>query len=355
MGVKPNPARRGPVSSESLPFPTPVKSTFQIQSFDFDSLAAQPESRSAGHLMRRLLGCLVILTCLPLTSLATEGGSTAFPNGGEDFLVAAMPPPGWYGLFYFNRYAADRLLDGNGRPAVPRFDLTVNALTPRLDWVKPVSVLGADRWGTLFIAPMLDIDLALSPAPGVSLKGSKRRFGDLTIGNGLHWTFRNFEMVNAIDVVIPTGSYDSASLVNAGQNHWAVRLNHMGTWRPAPAWDVSWRLHTDFNFENKATRYRSGQTAYLNWAAGWQPLPPLTVGVAGYFLRQLTDDRQAGRAVGPDGHRVRATGLGPAVKYFLPNHVMLTAKYFHEFDVRHHPKGDQFWFYVAVPLGGPKK
>ena len=43
------------------------------------------------------------------------------------------------------------------------FDLKVNALVPRFDWVKPASILGADRWGTLFVAPLLDLDLALSP------------------------------------------------------------------------------------------------------------------------------------------------------------------------------------------------
>jgi len=37
------------------------------------------------------------------------------------------------------------------------------------------------------------------------------------------------------------------------------------------------------------------------------------------------------------------------------NHVMLTVKYFHEFDARNHPQGEQFWIYAAVPLGAPPK
>jgi hypothetical protein len=41
------------------------------------------------------------------------------------------------------------------------------------------------------------------------------------------------------------------------------------------------------------------------------------------------------------------------VKYVLPSHAILTAKYFREFDARDHPQGDQFWFYVAFPLGPP--
>ena len=76
----------------------------------------------------------------PAFACATENGTTAFPNGGEDFLVAAMPPPGWYGMLYLNRYSAAEVLDGSGHIAVPGFDLRVHAVTPRLDWVKPVSV-----------------------------------------------------------------------------------------------------------------------------------------------------------------------------------------------------------------------
>jgi hypothetical protein len=305
---------------------------------------------------RRLPDSLLRLAaffCLPLAAGATENGATAFPNGVEDFLVAGMPPPGWYSTTYFNRYSADSLVDNTGDMALESFRFRVIALTPRIDWVRPVSLLGADRWGTLFLVPWLDLDLALSPAPGVVVRGTNRGFGDLTMGNGLHWSFRKFEMINAVDVGFPTGAYNASELVNPGLNHWVVRLNTMGTWRPGPDWEVSYRLHTDFNFRNPATDYVSGETVYLNWAAGWKPAPPLTLGVAGYFLRQITDDRQAGQVVGPDGNRVRVAGMGPCIKYILPNHIILTGKYFSEFDVRNHPRGDQLWFYIIVPLGPP--
>jgi hypothetical protein len=295
------------------------------------------------------------LGCVPLTGFAVENGTPAFPNGGEDFHVAEMPPPGWYGLLYTNRYHASFLADDAGDRLVPEFGLTVTAVTPRLDWVKPTSFLGADRWGTLVIMPLLNIDLAMKPAPGVSLEGHRLGLGDLTIGNGLHWTFPHFEMINSADVSIPLGSYEASRLVNAGLNRWVIRVSHLGTWRSASRWEVSYRLHTDFNFENRETSYRSGQTIYLNWAVGWKPQPATTVGVAGYSLRQLSDDRQAGHSAAPNGNRVRVDGIGPSVSHFLPNHVMLVAKYFHEFNARNRPRGGQVWLYVAIPLGGTAK
>jgi hypothetical protein len=300
---------------------------------------------------RGMLRAFVLWVTLPLAAWATENGTTAFPNGAEDFLLADMPPPGLYGWMTYNQYTADRLADNAGHMALRSFDFTVNAVVPRLDWVKPASLLGSDRWGTLFIVPLLDLDLALSPVPGVTVKGRRRGWGDFVIGNGLHWTFPTFNMVNAIDVVFPTGGFDAMEPVNPGLNRWVLRLNHMGTWHPTPVWDVSYRLHWDYNFRNPDTDYHSGQTVYLNWAVGWKPSPPLTVGVAGYVLRQITDDRQAGQAVGPAGNRVRVDGIGPCVKYFLPNHVMLTVKYFRDCHARNHPEGSQVWAYVVVPLG----
>lgn len=94
---------------------------------------------------RTSLRWLMAGACAPLAALATESGTTAFPNGGEDFLVAAMPPPGWYGFVYFNHYRADRLADNGGRMAVPQFKFKADVVAWRLDWVKPASILGADR------------------------------------------------------------------------------------------------------------------------------------------------------------------------------------------------------------------
>jgi hypothetical protein len=295
----------------------------------------------------RSIACCVACACA-CAAHATEGGATAFPNGGEDFLVAAMPPPGFYSQVYATRYSAGRLAGNSGDLPLERFDLTVKALTPRFDWVRPAAAFGADRWGTLVVLPYLDIDLALSPAPGVAVRGSRKGFGDLTVGNGLHWGLGAFEMVNALDVVIPTGGYERARLVNTGRNQWVLRLNHMGTWFAAPQWDLSYRLHWDRNFENPDTEYRSGQTAYLNYAIGWKPTGATTLGIAGYFLKQITDDRGPGAPV--DGNRVAVRGFGPVVKHFFPGGISLTAKYFRESAARNGPRGESFWLYAGFPL-----
>ncbi|HUQ28918.1 MAG TPA: transporter [Usitatibacter sp.] len=262
-----------------------------------------------------LIPILIVLLGLFVASRnasATEHGGTSYPSGGDDFLVAAMPPPGWYGIVYGNRYTDDDI------------GLRVNAIALRLDWVKPVTVFGADRWGTLLVLPLLDV-----ATPG----GSRRGAGDLTLGNGLHWTFDGYHALLAADIVFPTGRTD------LGRDQFVVRLNHMGTWFPSGRWEISYRLHTDINFRNRHTGYRSGRTAYLDVAAGWKPTPATTIGIAGYVLRQLNDDELDGRRVG-DGNRLSVRGIGPVVKHFFSNGAFVAASWYRE-------PAANVWLYVG--------
>ena len=294
----------------------------------------------------RTLTAALALSIASLGAAATENGTTSFPSGNEDFLVAAMPPPGFYGIAYTNRYRANRIAGDAGDLPID-FDLRVNALALRFDWVKPVTLFGADRWGTLLVVPLVDVDLALTPAPGVHVAGSKSGAGDLVLGNGLHWTLPDFHAIVALDVVFPTGAYDRAATVNIGRNQWVLRLNHMGTWFTGERWEVSYRLHTDINFRNEDTGYRSGRTAYLNLAAGWKPTPATTVGVTSYFLKQISDDRLDGHVAG-GGNRLAVRGVGPAIKHFFPNGVFVAASYYSESGARNGPRGDNLWVYAGM-------
>src|SRR5205814_9213474 len=126
----------------------------------------------------------------------------------------------------------------------------------------------------------------------------------LTHCNGLHWTAGSMQVVNAIDVVAPTGRYDSSRLVSPGRHAWVVRPGHMATWL-SDRWDFSYRIHYDHEFENRDTGYRSGDTVYLNYALGWRAAPETTIGPVGYALAQVNDDR----GTAADGHRLRVSGI----------------------------------------------
>jgi hypothetical protein len=58
---------------------------------------------------------------------ATEGGGGHYPNGAEDFMSGAVPPPGTYFINYFDYYSANKLADNNGNALFPGFKLNVTA------------------------------------------------------------------------------------------------------------------------------------------------------------------------------------------------------------------------------------
>ena len=288
---------------------------------------------------------LLAITVHPLASNATEGGAAAFPPGGEDFAAALMPPPGWYGELLANRYRATTLKGDNGGTLPVAFNLKVLAMTSKLVWIKPVGVLGADNWGTVLILPTLDIDVALSPAPGVRLQDHHRGFADIALGNALHWTFPQFQMVNALDLVFPTGTYNKIRLANPGQNRAVFRLVHAGTWLPAPAYELSYRLNWDHHRRNTDTSYLSGQLLNVNYAVGWKPQPNTVIGLAGYLYRQLTDDELSGQ---PIGNRMQINAVGVAVKHFFPTGQFLDIKWYRESGNRNTAQGNAFWIYAGT-------
>jgi hypothetical protein len=277
-----------------------------------------------------------------------ESGKIAINDGVDDFLLAAMPPPGTYGIVYLSRYTSSFLANNSGNSAVDHFSLTANVAVPRFDWIKPVSILGADRWGTLILAPYLDVTVKVAPIPGVELSETRRGFGDLTFGNGLHWTLGDYQAVGAVDVVFPTGSFDASRLINLGLNHYTVRLNHMGTWFPKPDWEISYGLRWDYNFENPDTHYTTGQMGYGEMTVAWLPTPELRLGLLGVVLRQLNGD--SGPAVPSDGNKYSVNALGVGGNYAFPGGIFVTAKYLKEFDVRNTARGQLFQISIAFPI-----
>ncbi|MGS0758687.1 transporter, partial [Roseateles sp. GG27B] len=67
-----------------------------------------------------------------------------------------------------------------------------------------------------------------------------------------------------------------------------------------------------FNFNNKASDYKSGQELIVDYALGWGFGNGLTVGVGGYLYRQLNDDSSRGATVA--NNKGRALAIGPSIR-----------------------------------------
>jgi len=273
---------------------------------------------------------------------ASEGGKSTYPNGAETLTVAALPPPGTYLLDYNYYYSADRVNDGKGNSAgPPDFSLNVVANIPRFIHVTKIKILGASLAMQAFV-PIVNVNVRAG-----GMRQTKFGLGDVIVNPFiLGWNHRNNFLVLTMDTFVPTGRYKRTDLANIGTNVWTfepvLALSHFD---PKGGPELSVKLMYDFNTKNKATDYRSGQAAHVDFATSYN-FNPVTIGVTGYYFKQTTDDKQDGLKVGADGNKGEALALGPLIRYQLGK-VPITAQWQHEIFSDNRTQGNSFWLKAA--------
>jgi hypothetical protein len=112
---------------------------------------------------------------------------------------------------------------------------------------------------------------------------------------------------------------------------------------PGYSIETSWRLHYLWNSANNApspaygaTSIQPGQAVHFNGAASLAVVPEFRVGVAGYFLRQLTDSKANGQSV--SGSQEQVAGLGPGFLVGV-GALQFVANAYAEFAVENRPRG----------------
>lgn len=286
-----------------------------------------------------IAACVCGLAVSP--AMATEGGGGAYPNGAEDFMSGALPPPGDYLITYGLYYKADELIDGQGNKLPVDFDLDVAGVVLRYVHVTPVEVLGG-LWAQHIFVPALNVDVT-TPAGS----DDKTGLGDLIVDPViLSWHKPPFHWAVGLDTYVPVGAYDKDDLANVGRNYWTFEPVAAATYMDENGIDVSVKLMYDINTENSDTDYRSGDEFHCDYAAGIA-LGPVKLGATGYYYKQTTDDdAPAGAMVLGKGEQIAA---GPAVGCQIGK-ASVVAKYQREFETEARPEGDRFWLKLVVPF-----
>ena len=283
---------------------------------------------------------------------AKEGGDQ-YPNGAENWYAGALPPPGTYFINYFGYYGG-KLVDGGGdkvrHPATgnttPRVDAVFDAL--RLVHITNTKILGAN-WGVHAILPI--VSQGVSNLPGTSGGASKFGIGDITIDPFVLAWHHSPELHSAfgIDINLPTGAYDQNDpRTSIGANYYSYEPLYAITWLPKGGWEVSGKFMYNIKTRNRETHYQSGDEFHMDYLLG-KHFGPWSVGVSGYYLKQVTDDRQHGRKVG-DGNRGQVFAFGPSVKYETAGKTQLIFQWQHETQVENRFGGDKVWFKLITPL-----
>ena len=292
----------------------------------------------------------IINTLLPLSMalmasnavLATENGGSIYPNGNENYLSGAMPPPGVYALAYLSSYQADSLRDNTGAAKAVDFRLNVSAVATRVIWVTQQQLFGGQlAWAA--IAPWVTV--------GATVNGNsqtKSGLGDMTFGPALGWNLsESLHLVAAVDVNAPTGQYNQADLINPGRNYWNMEPVLAISYVQQHGVNADLKLMYDINGSNQATHYRSGQELHADYALGWG-FGQFVAGVGGYVYQQVTDD--SGPGAPEDGNRGRAVAIGPSFKYDNGKGWFITAKYEKEFLVENRPRGGGWNIKLNLPF-----
>ncbi len=275
-------------------------------------------------------------------AFATEGGGGAYPNGSEDFMSGAIPPPGFYFINYAQYYWADKFKDGNGNNAIPGFKAKVAVDALRFIYVTKVKVLDAN-WLMHTIIPVVNVDVNLPVG-----KKSWTGIGDVVFDPfALSWHFsKNLHAVAGVDIFMPVGDYDKTRIANPGRDYWTFEPLVGVTYLSDSGIELSSKFMYDFNTKNGDTDYLSGQEFHFDYTVGYH-INNWSLGLGGYYYKQVTDDKQNGIAVmGPDGtagFKGQAFAIGPQVKYDYKN-MSFILKYQKEMAVENRPEGDKAWF-----------
>lgn len=294
-----------------------------------------------------LLGLLLGVALSASVAYAKEGGDQ-YPNGAENWLAGAVPPPGNYFLNYMGHYSG-KLVDGSGnKVAAGAGGVKVNATFDALRFVKVTdfTFLGAN-YAFAGILPVVDLSIT---TPGG--KAGRTGIGDATITPIiLAWHSPELHYAFGLDVNLPTGAYNKndAPGKNIGSNYYSIEPVFGVTYLNKDGWEISTKFMYNWKTKNTDTDYQSGDEVHLDYLLG-KHFGPWAIGVSGYYLKQISDDKQNGVKVGADGNRGQVFAYGPSVKYETAGHSHFIFQWQHETDVENRFKGDKVWFKFITAL-----
>lgn len=261
--------------------------------------------------------------------------------GNTSFYDAVMPPtgPGFYFIQYMLYGESDHIYDADGNVSA---DIGITTLVPasQILYLTEKKVLGA-HVGLTAVVPFLaqaDMD-GMKTNTGV---------GDLTLGAMLQYDpfmgedgpiySHRFE----VDISVPTGEYNASNVINPSSNTYYLDPHYSLTYWFTPRWTMSSRIsYLMWNGKNNdpfggAKSTKDGEALHVNIASAYQVSDNWSIGIAGYVLRQLSDNEVDGVRV-PDS-KERVWGIGPGLLYAFSADDSIVANFYVENDVRNRPK-----------------
>ena len=283
-------------------------------------------------------------------------------NLGLTSFVDGTPPPdgaGFYIMSYLQPYSADHFKDAHGQDmALPLSEVRVLPFINQFVYQSDVSVAGAKLGGMLLLPSLLSASLN-DGVNGQILGKASTGMGDPVVGAFLQWNpvmgaqGPQFSHRVELDLTLPMGQYDKTKGLNPGANATSIEAYWSGTAWIAPKWTASARVFYLWNGKNNdplssrftqygiadAKDFQAGQAAHANLALDYELTPQWRIGMAGYWLQQLTETKVNGQSL--SGSKEHVVGFGPGVMYSFSAKDHLVFNHYTETAARNRTEGQR--------------
>ncbi|MFZ3116452.1 MAG: transporter [Syntrophales bacterium] len=271
-------------------------------------------------------------------------GLTSFQDG--------IAFPGWLVSEFIGYYHAGQFNDQRGDKIPGSNELTTMSSLTQIAYLSKSRLFGG-FFGAEMLLPLADVDVDTSFGP----KDRERGVGDLIINPIIiQWTdhklfgkpyFHRF----LIAVMLPTGDYDRNHAVNAGSHLFSINPYYAFTIIPTEKLELSGRLHYLWNSKNDdpfvgtgANDIQPGQAFHFNYAASYEVVKSVRLGINGYVLQQLTEDKVDGHS--QSNSKERVFGIGPGIQFTCNGTFLYLNSYF-ETGAENRPEGALVIFRIS--------
>jgi len=290
---------------------------------------------------------LTILICLLLISPYKVYAQVSLPpiNLGATSFLDGMGGPGTLLEETLNYYSANDVMDAQGNKIFSGSDIDTITATTLIAHLTPHKVWGG-FYGFEVLIPVVDLDIE------VVERNKKSGTGDLIFSPFiLQWVGHKIggmpynHRLN-LSFSLPTGSYSSDNPLNIGSNAFSFNPYYAFTIQPTSRVETSVRLYYLWNEKNRSPNTpdnikntQAGDAFHMNYAVSYKLSKSFRLGLAGYYLKQLSNHKINDQAVADSKETVFA--IGPGFNYNNNNFRVVFNTYF-ESNVENRAEGTRF-------------
>jgi len=255
-----------------------------------------------------------------------------YPIGSEGLNGSDLPPPGVYLRDYNYFYYADKV---DGLPL--KMDIFVYAQVPRLIWITPWTILGAN-YGCDVIVPFVYQNIT-----GDLGSAGQFNLADIYACPAvLSWHLKQFDFCAAYGIWAPSGNFDASTplrmLDSPGKGYWSHMFTLGGVWHPdeEKTWSLSLLNRYEISTEQDQTQITPGNMLSMEWGISKSVVKGVDVGLVGYYQQETTEDSGPHAATALS----HVVGIGPEVSVMWEKIGLIsTLRYEYEADAKDRAQG----------------